>query len=157
MILKREKRVLKYSIKIKCGCCISISWCRPCFGATGIVNAQMGEGRLVIILLQEIRFKKIRDIRRIIISRIQFNPKAITGDVLQGNTIDFEVYGKHNIAASTANWEIRLQLDERLAQYVEKIQVDPKKGVGNSRRTFVRINDSLGRPTNIWKVNYSSK
>ena len=41
-----------------------------------------------------------------------------------------------------------------MAQYVEKIQVDPKKGVGNSRRTFVRINDSLGRPTNIWKVNY---
>ncbi|MGG7017964.1 UNVERIFIED_CONTAM: hypothetical protein P3E19_32180, partial [Pseudomonas aeruginosa] len=59
-------------------------------------------------------------------SDLQFNPKAITGDVLQGNTIDFEVYGKHNIAASTANWEIRLQLDERLAQYVEKIQVDPK-------------------------------
>ncbi|MDV4700720.1 Rib/alpha-like domain-containing protein, partial [Enterococcus faecium] len=87
-------------------------------------------------------------------SDLQFSPQELTGDTLKGNTIGFEVYGKHNIAASTKNWEIRLQLDERLAKYVEKIQVDPKKGIGSSRRTFVRINDSLGRPTNIWKVNY---
>ena len=87
-------------------------------------------------------------------SDLQFSPQELTGDTLKGNTIRFEVYGKHNIAASTKNWEIRLQLDERLAKYVEKIQVDPKKGIGSSRRTFVRINDSLGRPTNIWKVNY---
>ena len=87
-------------------------------------------------------------------SDLQFSPQELTGDTLKGNTIGFEVHGKHNIAASTKNWEIRLQLDERLAKYVEKIQVDPKKGIGSSRRTFVRINDSLGRPTNIWKVNY---
>ena len=125
------------------------------FGATGIVNAQMGEGRLVNYSASGNTFQENPGYtKNYNFSDLQFNPKAITGDVLQGNTIDFEVYGKHNIAASTANWEIRLQLDERLAQYVEKIQVDPKKGVGNSRRTFVRINDSLGRPTNIWKVNY---
>ena len=125
------------------------------FGATGIVNAQMGEGRLVNYSASGNTFQENPGYtKNYNFSDLQFNPKAITGDVLQGNTIDFEVYGKHNIAASTANWETRLQLDERLAQYVEKIQVDPKKGVGNSRRTFVRINDSLGRPTNIWKVNY---
>lgn len=52
-------------------------------------------------------------------SDLQFSPQELTGDTLKGNTIGFEVYGKHNIAASTKNWEIRLQLDERLAKYVE--------------------------------------
>ncbi len=157
MILKKgRKRVLKYSIKkLSVGVASVLVGVGIVFGATGIVNAQMGEGRLVNYSASGNTFQENPGYtKNYNFSDLQFNPKAITGDVLQGNTIDFEVYGKHNIAASTANWEIRLQLDERLAQYVEKIQVDPKKGVGNSRRTFVRINDSLGRPTNIWKVNY---
>ncbi|WP_429861934.1 Rib/alpha-like domain-containing protein [Enterococcus faecalis] len=157
MILKKgRKRVLKYSIKkLSVGVASVLVGVGLVFGATGIVNAQMGEGRLVNYSASGNMFQENPGYtKNYNFSDLQFNPKAITGDVLQGNTIDFEVYGKHNIAASTANWEIRLQLDERLAQYVEKIQVDPKKGVGNSRRTFVRINDSLGRPTNIWKVNY---
>ena len=157
MILKKgRKRVLKYSIKkLSVGVASVLVGVGLVFGATGIVNAQMGEGRLVNYSASGNTFQENPGYtKNYNFSDLQFNPKAITGDVLQGNTIDFEVYGKHNIAASTANWETRLQLDERLAQYVEKIQVDPKKGVGNSRRTFVRINDSLGRPTNIWKVNY---
>ena len=157
MILKKgRKRVLKYSIKkLSVGVASVLVGVGLVFGATGIVNAQMGEGRLVNYSASGNTFQENPGYtKNYNFSDLQFNPKAITGDVLQGNTIDFEVYGKHNIAASTANWEIRLQLDERLAQYVEKIQVDPKKGVGNSRRTFVRINDLLGRPTNIWKVNY---
>ena len=157
MILKKgRKRVLKYSIKkLSVGVASVLVGVGLVFGATGIVNAQMGEGRLVNYSASGNTFQENPGYtKNYNFSDLQFNPKAITGDVLQGNTIDFEVYGKHNIAASTANWEIRLQLDERLAQYVEKIQVDPKKGVGNSRRTFVRINDSLGRPANIWKVNY---
>jgi len=157
MILKKgRKRVLKYSIKkLSVGVASVLVGVGLVFGATGIVNAQMGEGRLVNYSASGNTFQENPGYtKNYNFSDLQFNPKAITGDVLQGNTIDFEVYGKHNIAASTANWEIRLHLDERLAQYVEKIQVDPKKGVGNSRRTFVRINDSLGRPTNIWKVNY---
>ena len=157
MILKKgRKRVLKYSIKkLSVGVASVLVGVGLVFGATGIVNAQMGEGRLVNYSASGNTFQENPGYtKNYNFLDLQFNPKAITGDVLQGNTIDFEVYGKHNIAASTANWEIRLQLDERLAQYVEKIQVDPKKGVGNSRRTFVRINDSLGRPTNIWKVNY---
>ena len=157
MILKKgRKRVLKYSIKkLSVGVASVLVGVGLVFGATGIVNAQMGEGRLVNYSASGNTFQENPGYtKNYNFSDLQFNPKAITGDVLQGNIIDFEVYGKHNIAASTANWEIRLQLDERLAQYVEKIQVDPKKGVGNSRRTFVRINDSLGRPTNIWKVNY---
>ncbi|EOL85898.1 rib/alpha/Esp surface antigen [Enterococcus faecalis EnGen0303] len=157
MILKKgRKRVLKHSIKkLSVGVASVLVGVGLVFGATGIVNAQMGEGRLVNYSASGNTFQENPGYtKNYNFSDLQFSPKAITGDVLQGNTIDFEVYGKHNIAASTANWEIRLQLDERLAQYVEKIQVDPKKGVGNSRRTFVRINDSLGRPTNIWKVNY---
>ncbi|PWI87883.1 YSIRK signal domain/LPXTG anchor domain surface protein [Enterococcus faecalis] len=157
MILKKgRKRVLKYSIKkLSVGVASVLVGVGLVFGATGIVNAQMGEGRLVNYSASGNTFQENPGYtKNYNFSDLQFNPKAVTGDVLQGNTIDFEVYGKHNIAASTANWEIRLQLDERLAQYVEKIQVDPKKGVGNSKRTFVRINDSLGRPTNIWKVNY---
>lgn len=94
------------------------------FGATGIVNAQMGEGRLVNYSASGNTFQENPGYtKNYNFSDLQFNPKAITGDVLQGNTIDFEVYGKHNIAASTANWEIRLQLDERLAQYVEKFKL----------------------------------
>ncbi len=157
MILKKgRKRVLKHSIKkLSVGVASVLVGVVLVFGATGIVNAQMGEGRLVNYSASGNTFQENPGYtKNYNFSDLQFSPKAITGDVLQGNTIDFEVYGKHNIAASTANWEIRLQLDERLVQYVEKIQVDPKKGVGNSRRTFVRINDSLGRPTNIWKVNY---
>ena len=153
---KTEKRVLKYSVKkLSVGVASVLVGTGLVFGATGIVNAQMGEGRLINYSASGNTFQENPGYtKNYNFSDLQFSPKEVTGDVLQGNTIDFEVYGKHNIAASTDNWEIRFQLDERLAQYVEKIQVDPKKGVGSSRRTFVRINDSLGRPTNIWKVNY---
>ncbi|MDO4680452.1 MAG: Rib/alpha-like domain-containing protein, partial [Aerococcus sp.] len=88
-------------------------------------------------------------------SDLQFDPAEIKGeDVLKGNTINFQIYGKHNIAAATSNWEIRLQIDERLAKYITNIEIDPKSGPFSSRRTLVRISDKMGRPTNIWKVNY---
>ncbi|MDO4670364.1 MAG: Rib/alpha-like domain-containing protein, partial [Aerococcus sp.] len=87
-------------------------------------------------------------------SDIQFKPEEAVGETIKDNTLSFEMYGKHNIAASTSNWEIRLQIDERLAQYITKIEVDPKSGIGGSRRVLVRVNDSLGRPTSVWKVNY---
>ncbi|EJY23762.1 signal peptide protein, YSIRK family, partial [Enterococcus faecium C1904] len=165
---KTKKRVLKYSIKkLSVGVASVLVGVGLIFGATEAVNAQ-GNFSSSKILATATKMLQVGDkeasgntfqenpgySKNYNFSDLQFNPSELTGDVLKGNTIGFEVYGKHNIAASTKNWEIRLQLDERLAKYVEKIQVDPKKGIGASRRTFVRINDSLGRPTNIWKVNY---
>ena len=87
-------------------------------------------------------------------SDLQFKPEPMKDLALETNQIKFEMYGKHNIAASSTNWEIRLQIDERIASHITDIQVDPKKGPGSARRTLVRISDSLGRPTNIWKINY---
>ncbi|MDE8227212.1 Rib/alpha-like domain-containing protein [Erysipelothrix rhusiopathiae] len=87
-------------------------------------------------------------------SDLQFVPEKIAGSMLESNIINFEMLGKHNIAASTANWEIRLQIDDRIAKYISDIKIDAKKGVVTGRRSFVRIADSLGRSTNIWKINY---
>ena len=88
---------------------------------------------------------------------LKFNPEKLD----RGNTesqIKFEVYGKHNIAASSNNWKINLQIDERIAQYVTKIEVEPKRLIESNprpiRRVFTRKSDTLGRKTNIWEVNY---
>jgi LPXTG-motif cell wall-anchored protein len=165
---KTKKRVLKYSIKkLSVGVASVLVGVGLVLGTTELVKAQ-DEISPSTPLETAISSVQVGDkvasgntfqenpgyTKNYNFSDLQFSPQELTGDTLKGNTIGFEVYGKHNIAASTKNWEIRLQLDERLAKYVEKIQVDPKKGIGSSRRTFVRINDSLGRPTNIWKVNY---
>ncbi|MGM0138027.1 surface protein ESP [Enterococcus sp. DIV0755b] len=165
---KTKKRVLKYSIKkLSVGVASVLIGVGLVLGTTELVQAQ-DEISPSSPLETAISSVQVGDkvasgntfqenpgyTKNYNFSDLQFSPQELTGDTLKGNTIGFEVYGKHNIAASTKNWEIRLQLDERLAKYVEKIQVDPKKGIGSSRRTFVRINDSLGRPTNIWKVNY---
>ncbi|HFP9148594.1 TPA: Rib/alpha-like domain-containing protein [Enterococcus faecium] len=165
---KTKKRVLKYSIKkLSVGVASVLVGVGLVLGTTELVQAQ-DEISPSTPLETAISSVQVGDkvasgntfqenpgyTKNYNFSDLQFSPQELTGDTLKGNTIGFEVYGKHNIAASTKNWEIRLQLDERLAKYVEKIQVDPKKGIGSSRRTFVRINDSLGRPTNIWKVNY---
>ncbi|XIL98915.1 Rib/alpha-like domain-containing protein [Enterococcus faecium] len=165
---KTKKRVLKYSIKkLSVGVASVLIGVGLVLGTTELVKAQ-DEISPSSPLETAISSVQVGDkvasgntfqenpgyTKNYNFSDLQFSPQELTGDTLKGNTIGFEVYGKHNIAASTKNWEIRLQLDERLAKYVEKIQVDPKKGIGSSRWTFVRINDSLGRPTNIWKVNY---
>ena len=165
---KTKKRVLKYSIKkLSVGVASVLVGVGLVLGTTELVQAQ-DDISPISSLETAISSVQVGDkissgntfqenpgyTKNYNFSDLQFSPQELTGDTLKGNTIGFEVYGKHNIVASTKNWEIRLQLDERLAKYVEKIQVDPKKGIGASRRTFVRINDSLGRPTNIWKVNY---
>ncbi|MBG8506788.1 YSIRK-type signal peptide-containing protein [Enterococcus faecium] len=166
---KTKKRVLKYSIKkLSVGVASVLVGVGLVLGTTELVKAQ-DEISPSTPLETAISSVQVGDkvasgntfqenpgyTKNYNFSDLQFSPQELTGDTLKGNTIGFEVYGKHNIAASTDNWEIRLQLDERLAKYVENIQVDSKKVAGISyRRTFVRINDSLGRPTNIWKVNY---
>ncbi|MCB5883109.1 YSIRK-type signal peptide-containing protein, partial [Lachnospiraceae bacterium EP-SM-12S-S03] len=82
---------------------------------------------------------------------LKFNPAKIEKG-MKTNQLGFEIYGKHNIAASTSNWKIRLQIDERLAKYIKSIEVDAKAPGG--RRTLVRQSDTIGRKTNIWEVNY---
>ena len=82
---------------------------------------------------------------------LKFNPKKIEKG-MHSNQLEFEIYGKHNIAASTDNWKIRLQIDERLAKYIKSIEVDSK--APSTRRTLVRQSDTIGRKTNIWEVNY---
>ncbi|WP_059067201.1 Rib/alpha-like domain-containing protein [Mediterraneibacter massiliensis] len=88
---------------------------------------------------------------------LKFDPENLS----KNNTTteaNFKLYGKHNIAASTANWKINLQIDERLAKYITKIEVEPKRlveGSASSQRiVFQRKNDTLGRSKNIWVANY---
>ena len=72
--------------------------------------------------------------------------------------IQFKIYGKHNIAASTDNWKINLQIDERIAKHVIGIEVEPKRLTEANprpiRRALTRKSDTIGRMTNIWEVNY---
>ena len=84
---------------------------------------------------------------------LKFNPEILDREN-KANEVKFEIYGKHNIAASTDNWKINLQIDERIAKYITKIEVDPKTGTTSGRRVLSRKNDTLGRSTNIWQVNY---
>ncbi|MEJ8734093.1 Rib/alpha-like domain-containing protein [Mediterraneibacter sp. ICN-202921] len=88
---------------------------------------------------------------------LKFDPENLS----KNNTTteaNFKLYGKHNIAASTANWKINLQIDERLAKYITRIEVEPKRlveGSASSQRiVFQRKNDTLGRSKNIWVANY---
>ena len=82
---------------------------------------------------------------------LQFNPENLdkSNDT---NEAGFEMLAQHNVAASTSNWVVNLQIDERLAQYITKIDVNADNG--RTRRVLVRKNDNLGRSTNIWQVNY---
>lgn len=86
---------------------------------------------------------------------LKFDPENLS----KNNTTteaDFKLYGKHNIAASTDNWKVNLQIDERLAKYITKIEVEPKRLIGASsqRIVFQRKSDTLGRSKNIWVANY---
>ena len=88
---------------------------------------------------------------------LKFDPEQLDTENA-GSQIKFEVYGKHNIAASSDNWKINLQIDERIAQYVTKIEVEPKRLIESNprptRRVFTRKSDTIGRRTNVWEVNY---
>lgn len=87
-------------------------------------------------------------------SDLQFVPEGIF--TAGNNIINFNILAKHNIAASTDNWVINLQIDERLVKHIESIQVDSKKTAltGGNTIQFERKTDSLGRTTNIWQVKY---
>ncbi|MGQ5521605.1 Rib/alpha-like domain-containing protein (plasmid) [Enterococcus gallinarum] len=151
-----EKRILKYSIKkLSVGVASVLVGTGIILGTGMLSEAQSVTSRLVDYAASGNTFEENPGYsKNYNFSDLQFKPDKVESNTLSGNTINFEMYGKHNIAASTDNWEIRLQLDERLAKYVKDIQVDPKSGLGSNRRTLVRTNDSLGRARNIWKVNY---
>ncbi|MDO5047942.1 MAG: Rib/alpha-like domain-containing protein, partial [Anaerococcus sp.] len=68
--------------------------------------------------------------------------------------INFEMQGQHAITASTDNWVVNLVLDERIAKYVDKITIEATEGVSDRDRVFVQQADALGRPSNLWQVNY---
>ena len=88
---------------------------------------------------------------------LKFDPEKLS-KTNSARQIQFKIYGKHNIAASTDNWKINLQIDERIAKHVIGIEVEPKRLTEANprpiRRALTRKSDTIGRMTNIWKVNY---
>ena len=88
---------------------------------------------------------------------LKFDPEKLS-KTNSAKQIHFKIYGKHNIAASTSNWKINLQIDERIAKYITRIEVEPKRAIETSpsqtRRALTRKSDTIGRKTNIWEVNY---
>ena len=88
---------------------------------------------------------------------LKFDPEKLS-KTNSARQIQFKIYGKHNIAASTDNWKINLQIDERIAKHVIGIEVEPKRLTEANprpiRRVLTRKSDTIGRMTNIWEVNY---
>ena len=88
---------------------------------------------------------------------LKFDPEKLS-KTNSARQIQFKIYGKHNIAASTDNWKINLQIDERIAKHVIGIEVEPKRLTEVNprpiRRALTRKSDTIGRMTNIWEVNY---
>ena len=88
---------------------------------------------------------------------LKFDPEKLS-KTKSARQIQFKIYGKHNIAASTDNWKINLQIDERIAKHVIGIEVEPKRLTEANprpiRRALTRKSDTIGRMTNIWEVNY---
>ena len=88
---------------------------------------------------------------------LKFDPEKLS-KTNSARQIQFKIYGKHNIAASTDNWKINLQIDERIAKHVMGIEVEPKRLTEANprpiRRALTRKSDTIGRMTNIWEVNY---
>lgn len=88
---------------------------------------------------------------------LKFDPEKLS-KTNSAQQIQFKIYGKHNIAASTDNWKINLQIDERIAKHVIGIEVEPKRLTEANprpiRRALTRKSDTIGRMTNIWEVNY---
>ena len=88
---------------------------------------------------------------------LKFDPEKLS-KTNSARQIQFKIYGKHNIAASTDNWKINLQFDERIAKHVIGIEVEPKRLTEANprpiRRALTRKSDTIGRMTNIWEVNY---
>ena len=88
---------------------------------------------------------------------LKFDPEKLS-KTNSARQIQFKIYGKHNITASTDNWKINLQIDERIAKHVIGIEVEPKRLTEANprpiRRALTRKSDTIGRMTNIWEVNY---
>ena len=88
---------------------------------------------------------------------LKFDPEKLS-KTNSARQIQFKIYGKHNVAASTDNWKINLQIDERIAKHVIGIEVEPKRLTEANprpiRRALTRKSDTIGRMTNIWEVNY---
>jgi hypothetical protein len=86
---------------------------------------------------------------------LQFAPEALDKSNTR-NTIGFEMYGRHNVAASTDNRVINLQIDERIAKHITGIEAYTRSlKIGTpQKRDLRRKADKLGRMTNIWQVNY---
>lgn len=65
---------------------------------------------------------------------LKFDPEKLS-KTNSARQIQFKIYGKHNIAASTDNWKINLQIDERIAKHVIGIEVEAKKADRSKSKT----------------------
>ena len=87
-------------------------------------------------------------------STISMNPDKLTGTaILDGNVIPFTVAHYMQGANSQERYKIRIQLDQRMADMVESITLNPADNYNaNAGRTFTRVINSDGTLSNIWEI-----
>ncbi|MEY8663139.1 Rib/alpha-like domain-containing protein, partial [Ligilactobacillus faecis] len=87
-------------------------------------------------------------------STISMNPDKLTGTaILDGNVIPFTVAHYMQGSNSQERYKIRIQLDQRMADMVESITLNPADNYNaNAGRTFTRVINSDGTLSNIWEI-----
>ena len=82
-----------------------------------------------------------------------FDPeKLIDNNILKGNRIPFKIHSYMIGANSGDRYKINLQLDEVLANHITKVSAIPANQ--STPVEFTRLENAIGRKTNIWQVNY---
>ncbi|EHJ08115.1 biofilm-associated surface protein, partial [Staphylococcus simiae CCM 7213 = CCUG 51256] len=86
-------------------------------------------------------------------SSLVFAPGTLDSDAAKANNyIPFDIHAYMSGSNSGSRYKIDLKLDEKIADHVTKITVNP---AGRSTPVeFVRLTDDNGNPSDIWEVNY---
>lgn len=72
---------------------------------------------------------------------------------IQGlNYIPFELYTKVTSNFESEDYQVKIQIDERIAQHIMGVTSQPFNQ--STTRPYKRQIDDLGQPTNIWSVSY---
>ncbi|PTE75594.1 Ig-like domain-containing protein, partial [Staphylococcus gallinarum] len=82
-----------------------------------------------------------------------FDPeKLIDNNILKGKRIPFKIHSYMIGANSGERYKINLQLDEVIANHITKVSAIPANQ--SMPVEFTRLENAIGKKTNIWQVNY---
>jgi LPXTG-motif cell wall-anchored protein len=82
------------------------------------------------------------------------DPGILTTDVMKGNSIPFTAVNHRSNATAilSADYKLRIQLDDRLVDKVADISISPADTI-NEVVHFKRVYNDAQKPTNIWEAN----